>query len=203
MQKLLLAALLAVPGLTMAQDSTEARAVFAGGCFWCVEEAFEAVDGVNEAISGYAGGTADTATYRKVISGRTGHAEVVEVRYDPAVVSYEELLEVFWLNIDPTTPDRQFCDRGSQYRSAIFPANAEQQAAAEQSVALLREQKPFDAPVVTLIEPLDAFYPAEAYHQNYYRTNALRYRSYKYGCGRPKRLEELWGDASEPYVRPE
>lgn len=181
----------------------EARAVFAGGCFWCMEEAFEAVEGVSEVISGYAGGSAENATYREVSSGRTAHAEVVEVRYDPTTVDYRELLQVFWLNVDPTTANRQFCDRGPQYRSAIFFANGEQERLARESLALVEAQKPFAASVATTLEPLTAFYPAEAYHQDYYRTNALRYNSYKYACGRKQRLKEVWDGREQPFVWPD
>lgn len=183
--------------------AAEERAVFAGGCFWCMEEAFERIEGVDEVISGYAGGTPEDATYRRVAAGRTDHAEVIEVRYDPAEVSYRDLLQTFWLNIDPTTPDRQFCDSGRQYRPALFPAGEEQERLARESLALVAIQKPFDAAIRVSIEPLTTFHPAEAYHQDYYRNNALRYRSYKYACGRKQRLEALWGKAEQAFRWPQ
>ena len=154
-----------------------------GGCESTIKASLQSLPGI-QAVS------------VDVAAGKT------EVRYDPAVVSYDDLLQVFWLNIDPTTPNRQFCDRGAQYRSAIFPADDAQRTAAERSLALVKEQKPFDDPVVTLIEPLEAFYAAEAYHQDYYRKSALRYRSYKYACGRKQRLDALWGDATSAFVVP-
>ena len=174
-------------------------AVFAGGCFWCMEEAFEKVDGVVEAVSGYAGGEVVNPTYRQVSSGSTGHTEVVQVQYDPEQVSYADLLQIFWLNIDPTVRNRQFCDTGSQYRTAIFHAGDEQRELALASLAALKENAPFAGEIHTEIEPLDKFYPAEAYHQDYYQTNTLRYRSYKFACGREQRLDALWGDAERAY----
>jgi peptide-methionine (S)-S-oxide reductase len=168
-------------------------AVFAGGCFWCVEEAFDAVDGVISTTSGYMGGHVRNPTYRQVTSGRTGHAEVVRVVYDPARVSYESLLGVFWLNIDPLTPDRQFCDVGSQYRAAVFFRTDAQRTAAEASRTALQRSGRFSDPIVTEIVAASTFYPAEDYHQDYYLRNPVRYRYYKYSCGRAQRLEELWG----------
>jgi len=173
--------------------SGTALATFAGGCFWCMEPPFDALEGVVATTSGYAGGRVKNPTYQEVSAGGTGHAEVVQVEYDPNVVSFEELLEVFWRNIDPTAEDRQFCDRGSQYRSAIFYHDEAQRAAAEQSRAELERVKPFRGPIVTEIAALEAFYPAEDYHQDYYKKNPLKYKYYRYGCGRDKRLEELWG----------
>lgn len=168
-------------------------AVFAGGCFWCMEEAFEGVEGVVSVTSGYIGGAQANPTYEEVSSGSTGHAEAVEIRFDPARTSYPSLLEVFWRNIDPTTPDRQFCDRGTQYRSAIFTRTAIQQRQAEESKRAVEQTKPFREPIVTQIVPASTFYPAEDYHQDFYKRNPIRYKFYKYNCGRVQRLEEVWG----------
>jgi peptide-methionine (S)-S-oxide reductase len=170
-----------------------ALATFAGGCFWCMEPPFDDLEGVFSTTSGYAGGRVKNPTYEEVSAGRTGHAEVIQVEYDPTVVSYRKLLDVFWRNIDPTAEDRQFCDRGSQYRSAIFYHDEAQRAAAEQSRAELERTKPFREPIVTEIVALDEFYPAEGYHQDYYVKNPLRYKYYRYACGRDERLQELWG----------
>ena len=183
----------AVP-VSAAEPAPEtALATFAGGCFWCMEPPFDNLEGVLSTTSGYAGGHLKNPTYQEVSAGGTGHAEVVQVVYDPTKVSFDELLDVFWRNIDPTAKDRQFCDRGSQYRSAIFYHDEEQRRAAEASRARLGRDKPFAGAIVTEIEPLQAFYPAEDYHQDYYRKNPLKYKYYRYGCGRDKRLEELWG----------
>jgi peptide-methionine (S)-S-oxide reductase len=174
-------------------------AVFAGGCFWCVEEAFDEVEGVLTTTSGYTGGDVENPSYEQVSAGGTGHYEAVRVRYDPERVSYDTLLQTFWHNIDPTDPDGQFCDQGSSYRSAIFWRTPAQREQAEASKAAL-EQDP-DAPshVTTEILRAGAFYEAEGYHQDYYRKNPLRYRFYKTACGREGRLEELWGDrAGQP-----
>jgi peptide-methionine (S)-S-oxide reductase len=168
-------------------------ATFAGGCFWCMEEAFEKVGGVVSVTSGYTGGAVRNPDYEQVSSGGTGHAESVEVRYDPDKVSYQGLLDVFWHNIDPLAKDRQFCDVGSQYRSAIFYHDAEQQKLAEASKQALLESKRFSQPIVTEIVPAGAFYPAETYHQDYYKKNPVRYKFYKFNCGRAQRLEALWG----------
>ena len=181
----------AAAGAGSAQE--EAKATFAGGCFWCVEEVFEKVDGVTSAVSGYAGGTKPNPTYKEVSAGRTGHTEVVEVTYDPGKVTYAELLEVFWRNIDPTDASGQFCDKGSQYRSAIFFHDEEQKRLIEESLKSLEKTKPFDEAIVTEILPASMFYLAEDYHQDYYKKNPIRYRYYKYGCGRARRLEALWG----------
>ena len=168
-------------------------AVLAGGCFWCTEEAMDKVPGVLSTTSGYMGGTKKNPTYEEVTAGRTGHAEVVQVVYDSKKVSYEKLLEVFWRNIDPLTKDAQFCDRGSQYRSAIFYHDENQKRLAEQSKKALEESKRFDQHIVTEITPASEFYRAEEYHQNYYKTNPIRYKFYLYGCGRDQRLKQLWG----------
>ena len=169
------------------------KAVFAGGCFWCMESDFDKVDGVIKTVSGYAGGHVANPTYRQVSAGGTGHAESVEVTFDANRVSYAELLQHYWRDIDPTTPDRQFCDTGNQYRTVIFTENEEQKKIALQSKAELEQTKPFKAPIVTEIVALQKFYPAEDYHQNYYQKNPLRYKFYRYTCGRDQRLEELWG----------
>ena len=175
--------------------SGTAVATFAGGCFWCMEGPFDVLDGVTATISGYAGGHLDNPTYRQVSAGDTGHAEVVQIHYDPAVISYEALLRVFWRNIDPTTPDRQFCDRGNQYRPGIFVHDDAQRAAAEASRAEIERTKSFAAPIQTEIVAAGKFYPAEDYHQDYYVKNPIRYKFYRYNCGRDQRLKELWGEA--------
>jgi peptide-methionine (S)-S-oxide reductase len=169
------------------------KATFAGGCFWCMEEALDKVEGVVVTTSGYTGGHKDNPTYEEVSAGGTGHAESVQVLYDPSKVSYERLLEVFWRNIDPTTPDRQFCDKGQQYRSAIFYHNDTQKRLAEESKKKLERSKPFKEPIVTEITPAGEFYSAEDYHQDFYQKNPFRYKFYKYNCGRAQRLRELWG----------
>src|SRR6516162_5078518 len=168
-----------------------AKATFAGGCFWCVEADFDKVPGVVSTTSGYTGGRSANPTYEEVSRGGTGHAEAVEIVYDPAKVSYERLLDVFWHNIDPLVKDRQFCDHGDQYRSAIFYHGAEQRALAEASKAAV--QKRFKQPIQTAIVPAGAFYKAEEYHQDYYLKNPIRYKFYRFNCGRDARLEELWG----------
>ncbi len=170
-------------------------AVFAGGCFWCMEADFEKVPGVVAAVAGYMGGKDANPTYKQVSSGGTGHAEVVRVTYDPARVSYADLLEVFWRNVDPLTADAQFCDQGSQYRSALFPLDDAQRRLAEASKARLESR--FDRPIVTEISPASTFYPAEGYHQDYYKKNPIRYRVYRTSCGRDRRLKELWGAKSK------
>jgi peptide-methionine (S)-S-oxide reductase len=180
--------LLAAPQGARAAD---AIAIFAGGCFWCMEPPFESLPGVASVTSGYIGGTKANPSYEEVSAGGTGHAEAVQVVYDPTKVSYEKLLDVFWHNIDPTVADRQFCDAGSQYRSAIFVRDAAQKKAAEASLAQV--QRKLGVPVKTQIADASAFYPAEEYHQDYYKKNPIRYQYYRWGCGRDARLEELWG----------
>ncbi len=172
-----------------------AVATFAGGCFWCMEPPFDKEPGVLSTTSGYTGGHKINPSYEEVSSGTTGHAEAVQVRYDPSRVSYARLLEVFWHNIDPLTANAQFCDHGSQYRTAIFYHDAEQQRLAEASKQQLEASGRFKQPIVTEIVPASTFYPAEAYHQDYYQRNPLRYKFYRYSCGRDKRLEQLWGEA--------
>ena len=170
------------------------KATFAGGCFWCMEPPFDKLEGVVSTTSGYTGGHKKDSTYAEVSAGGTGHAEAVEVLYDTAKITYAQLLDVFWRNIDPLTPNRQFCDRGSQYRSAIFFHNEEQEGLARESKARLDRSGRFPDPIVTELLPAGAFYPAEEYHQDYYQKNPLRYRFYRYGCGRDRRLEQLWGE---------
>jgi peptide-methionine (S)-S-oxide reductase len=167
------------------------KANFAGGCFWCMEHPFDQIPGVASVTSGYTGGQKKNPTYEEVSAGGTGHAESVQVVYDPAKVTYEKLLDVFWHNIDPFAKDRQFCDSGHQYRSAIFYYTEEQRRLAVQSKALL--EKEFKKPIVTEIVPASEFYPAEEYHQNYYKKNPIRYKFYRSQCGRDERLKEIWG----------
>jgi len=188
-----LLAFLVVAALPAHAQKTE-KAVFAAGCFWCTEEAFEKVPGVISAVSGYTGGTVRNPSYEQVSSGRTGHAEAVEVTFDPAKVSYEKLLDVFWLNHDPTVANRQFCDSGNQYRPEIFYNSGEQKRLAEASKAKWEKQKPFRQPLLTAITQAGPFYPAEDYHQDYYKKNAFQYSFYVSGCGRYSRLDSLWGE---------
>jgi len=195
-------AVFAMPGLPNAVDTAAAKpgnlakATFAGGCFWCMEPPYDKLDGVVSTTSGYIGGRTRNPTYEAVSAGGTGHAEAIEVVYDPARIGYAKLLDVFWRNIDPTVRNQQFCDVGDQYRSAIFYHDAEQRRLAEQSKAALEKSKPFPQPIVTEIVAAGAFTPAEAYHQDYYLKNPLRYRFYRHRCGRDQRLEELWGKAA-------
>jgi peptide-methionine (S)-S-oxide reductase len=168
-------------------------AIFAGGCFWCMEPPFDALPGVVSTTSGYTGGRTRNPQYMDVSAGGTGHAEAVRIVFDPARVSYAKLLEVFWHNIDPTVRDRQFCDSGTQYRTGIFTLSPEQKRLAEESRAQLEKTKPFKAPIVTEIIPATEFWAAEEYHQDYYKKNPVRYKFYRSGCGRDARLEELWG----------
>ncbi len=180
------------PASTAPAAGTES-AIFAGGCFWCTESDFEKVEGVVAAVSGYIGGDTLDPSYEEVSAGRTGHAEAVRVDYDAEIISYEELLLIFWHSIDPTVKNRQFCDRGSQYRSGVFYLDETQKKAALASLAEVEENKPFSEPIVTEITAADTFYPAETYHQDFYKTNPGRYYSYRRGCGRDARLEHLWG----------
>jgi len=173
--------------------SGNAIATFAGGCFWCMEPPFDELDGVISTTSGYTGGSKQNPTYEEVSTGTTGHAEAVQVAYDPKRISYERLLEVFWRNIDPVTPNAQFCDHGTQYRSAIFYHDETQRRLAEESKRTLEASGRFKAPIVTEIVAAGTFYPAEEYHQDYYRKNPIRYKFYRAGCGRDRRLADLWG----------
>lgn len=185
---------LAFASLVMAAptQAQTAKATFAGGCFWCMEEALDAAKGVRLSLSGYIGGKVADPTYEQVSAGNTGHAEAVEVTYDPAKTSYAQLLDIFWKNIDPTVGDRQFCDVGNQYRPAIFYHNAEQKRLAEESKRRIEQSGRFKK-VAVEIAPATAFYVAEDYHQDYYLKNPLRYKYYKFSCGRAQTLERLWG----------
>jgi peptide-methionine (S)-S-oxide reductase len=167
--------------------------VFAGGCFWCMEHPFDELPGVVSVTPGYAGGEARNPTYEQVSAGRTGHAESVEVVYDPAKISYKRLLEVFWRNVDPTDAGGQFCDRGTQYRSGIFYRDEEQRKAAEESLLELEKSKPFQGRIATRIVAATSFWPAEEYHRHYYKKNPIRYKYYRSSCGRDSRLKNLWG----------
>jgi methionine-S-sulfoxide reductase len=177
----------------VAMDTHHMKATFAGGCFWCMEPPFEKLEGVISVTSGYTGGTKQDPTYEEVSSGKTGHAEAVQIVYDPATVTYEKLLEVFWMNIDPTQPDGQFADRGRQYRTAIFYHDEEQKRLAEASRASLERSGKFSRPIVTEVAPASAFYRAEDYHQDYYKKNAIHYKLYRIGSGREGFLKKTWG----------
>lgn len=197
---LLSALLLLLAPLALAADpapdappAQTARAIFAGGCFWCMEHPFDVLPGVISTTSGYIGGHKADPSYQEVSAGGTGHAEAVEIVFDPQRVSYEQLLEVFWRNIDPTDAGGQFVDRGSQYRSGIFYLDEQQRQLAESSKAALAKTGPFKRPIVTEIVAATEFYPAEAYHQDYYQTNPLRYRFYRFNSGRDQFLDKVWG----------
>jgi peptide-methionine (S)-S-oxide reductase len=180
----------------MTDSAKLSKATFAGGCFWCMEPPFDKLDGVISSTSGYIGGQKKDPTYEEVSAGVTGHTEAVEIVFDPAKVSYEKLLDVFWKNIDPTVSNRQFCDVGSQYRTGVFYHDDEQREAVEASKRAIDESGKLGVPIVTEITAATEFYPAEDYHQDYYRKNPVRYRYYRYGCGRDERLDDLWGDDS-------
>lgn len=190
--------LLLFPAISFSQAKTE-KAIFAAGCFWCTEAAFQDLPGVVSAVSGYTGGKVDHPTYEQVSSGATGHAESLEVTFDPSKISYQQLLDVFWVNHDPTVTNQQFCDHGTQYRPAIFYLNDEQKRLAEASKAKFEKLKTFKQPFLTQIVPAGKFWPAEDYHQDFYKTNSLRYKFYVTGCGRYQRLDELWGPLREKY----
>jgi peptide-methionine (S)-S-oxide reductase len=172
------------------------KATFAGGCFWCMEAPFDKLPGVVSVTSGYTGGSVLNPTYKQVSAGGTGHTEAVQVVYDPTRIGYDKLLDVYWVNTDPTVGDRQFCDVGAQYRPGIFFHTEEQRQLALKSKEKLGKSKPFKEPIVTEITMAGEFYPAEEYHQHYYKKNPIRYRYYRNGCGRDQRLKELWGDAA-------
>jgi len=178
-----------------ANDQT-ATAIFAGGCFWCMEPPFDKLEGVISTISGYSGGHTENPTYKQVSSETTGHYEVLKVTYDPNKVDYETLLNVFWHNVDPLDPSGQFCDKGESYRTAIFYNSDEQKKLAESSKQKLVDEKIFQQEVVTEILEAKKFYPAEDYHQDYYQKNPLRYKYYRFSCGRDERLEELWKESA-------
>lgn len=178
---------------TGALAAEKEHATFAAGCFWCMEHPFDELPGVISTTSGYTGGHTQRPTYEEVSAGGSGHAESVDVLFDPAIISYRQLLDVYWHNSDPTTPDRQFCDIGTQYRPAIFYHNEQQREQAEASKKYLQQHKTFPAAIVTEITAAGPFWPAETYHQDFYLKNPLRYKFYRYNCGRDKRLQQLWG----------
>ena len=195
--KYLLISLIIIPVISavhagdVSNTSVLKTATFAGGCFWCMEPPFDELEGVISTTSGYTSGFKDNPTYREVSAGRTGHTEAIQVRFDPNKVSYHQLLEVFWKNIDPLAVDRQFCDKGSQYRSGIYYHDETQKVEAEKSLQAIEKQ--LEGQIATEIVAASTFYPAEDYHQDYYLKNPVRYKFYRYSCGRDQRLEELWG----------
>jgi peptide-methionine (S)-S-oxide reductase len=195
----ILAGSICVPALARAADASAPgleKATFAGGCFWCMQPAFDHIPGVVATTVGYTGGEKENPTYEEVSDGGTGHAESIEITFDPKKVTYQQLLSVFWHNVDPTSRDREFCDVGHQYRTAIFFHGADQEAEAKASEKQIEETKPFPAKIVTEIVPATTFWQAEDYHQAYYVKNPVRYKFYRYNCGRDDRLRELWGAAS-------
>ena len=187
----IIAILLCLASVGAADAQELAKATFAGGCFWCMEPPFDALDGVVSTTSGYTGGHTANPTYEQVSAGKTGHAEAVEIVYDPRKVTYTRLLEVFWRNIDPLTANGQFCDMGSQYRAGIFVHDAAQRKLAETSKAAVAQR--LQKPIVTEITAASQFWPAEEYHQDYYKKNPVRYKFYRTSCGRDRRLEAIWG----------
>jgi peptide-methionine (S)-S-oxide reductase len=197
---LVIALTLSAAGVDAQQETSstpidgQAVATFAGGCFWCMEPPFDKLDGVLATTSGYTDGSKVDPTYEEVSAGGTGHFEAVQVTYNPAKISYDRLLEVFWRNVDPLDAGGQFCDRGEQYRTAIFVHEEEQRRLAEQSKQALADSKRFDRPIVTEIVAAGPFYPAEEYHQDYYEKNPLRYKFYRWNCGRDQRLAQVWGE---------
>ena len=186
----------AKPAAAPVPIGAQLTAIFAGGCFWSMQKAFDGVAGVASTTVGFAGGKEANPTYKEVVKGGTGHAEAVQVIYDPAKISYESLLDIYWHNIDPLTKNAAFCDHGVQYRSVIFYGDEEQQRLAEASKRELDRSKRFDTPIVTAIQPATTFYPAEDYHQQYYKKNPESYQRYVIGCGREQRTRELWGDVA-------
>jgi peptide-methionine (S)-S-oxide reductase len=204
----LLGLVLLVSGLFGTPHSRDARAAaapvptagqqvatFAGGCFWSMQKAFDGVTGIVSTTAGYSGGTKADPSYENVETGNTGHAESVQLIYDPARISYERVLDIYWHHIDPLTPNAAFCDHGPQYRSIIFYGDAEQQRLAESSKRALDQSHRFRTPIVTAIQPATKFYPAEEYHQMFYKKNPARYAAYRIGCGRDERIRELWGES--------
>lgn len=185
MKKFILTLILFLPSVAVSQNEINNQTIFAAGCFWCIEYDFEKVKGVTSVVSGYTDGDTENPSYQDVGSGRSGHTEAIKVTYDPKLVSYNELLNIFWSNVDPFDNGGQFCDRGSQYRSGIYYLNNEQKLLAEKSKEKLNKS------IVTPIKKASKFYPAEDYHQDFYKKNPLRYKSYRYGCGRDKRLKEV------------
>jgi peptide-methionine (S)-S-oxide reductase len=195
-----LAALLVAGGVGLGFRTPPApqAALFAGGCFWSMQKAFDGIPGVTSVTAGYAGGTLKNPSYEQVETGQTGHAESVQVIYQPDRISYDSLLLIYWHHIDPTTPNQAFCDRGPQYRSIIFYGNEEQKREAEASKAALDRSGRFHTPVVTAVQPASPFYRAEEYHQQFYRKNPERYEAYRIGCRRDERMKQLWGDLAAP-----
>ncbi|MGM0658116.1 MAG: peptide-methionine (S)-S-oxide reductase MsrA [Pseudomonadota bacterium] len=192
----LVAALALAVGAVSSAAADETRvATFGGGCFWCMEPPYDELDGVISTTSGYMGGDVDDPSYEQVTRGGTGHVEVVQVEYDPEIVDYRKLLEVYWRNVDPLTDNRQFCDAGESYRPVIFAHGERQEALARASKQALIESDRFDRPIIVPVEPAKQFWPAEQYHQDYYRKNPVRYKYYRWRCGRDQRLEELWGES--------
>jgi len=186
----------ALPAQAATEENSNSSdiAIFAGGCFWCMEPPFDKIGGVISTTSGYTDGQVNNPTYKQVSGGGTGHTEALKVEYDSSIVSYEELLEVFWVNIDPVAENRQFCDAGSQYRSGIYYLDDRQKAAALASLKRLQGSGRFEQAIATEIKPATTFYPAEQYHQDYYIKNPIRYKFYRYNCGRDARLDEIWGE---------
>jgi len=194
MKQLALLGLIMMMTTTGVEATETETATFAGGCFWCMEHPFDELDGVLSTTSGYTGGHKDHPSYEEVSSGSTGHAEAIQIVFDPARISYTQLLDVYWRNSDPTTPNRQFCDIGTQYRPAIFYHSEAQKQAAEASKRALMQHASFGKLIVTEITVASRFWPAEEYHQNYYLKNPIRYKFYRYNCGRDQRLKQLWGE---------
>jgi len=193
---MLIAMLLMCLQLQPAQATATETATFAGGCFWCMEAPFDKLPGVLSVTPGYSGGRTKNPSYEQISAGGTGHAEAVQIVFDPSKINYARLLDIYWRNIDPTVANRQFCDVGNQYRSAIFYHGQEQLRVALQSKAALEKSKPFPGAILTEITPAGEFYPAEEYHQHYYKKNPIRYKYYRTSCGRDRRLKELWGSAA-------
>ena len=198
MKRTVLWVMVAMMTMVSSAEAKETQvATFAAGCFWCMEHPFDELPGVISTTSGYTGGFKDQPTYKEVSAGATGHTEAIQIEFDPVLVSYEKLLEVYWRNSDPTTANRQFCDVGSQYRPGIFYHSAAQQQAAEASKMSVQQNKQFREDIVTEISKATTFWPAEEYHQDYYLKNPVRYKFYRYNCGRDQRLQQLWGGSHE------
>lgn len=202
MQRIFPILFLVLSGSLPASIAHADKAIFAGGCFWCIESDFEKLDGVNSATSGYTGGHLKNPSYKQVSSTNTGHYEAVEVDFNPQKISYQQLLNHYWLSIDPFDIDGQFCDKGASYRSAIFPIDSYQLQLAKASKEALQEALGSKKTIATTIIFAKIFYPAEDYHQNYYKHNPLRYKYYRWNCGRDQRLQEIWGDKITPPVNP-
>ncbi|MGB0845800.1 MAG: peptide-methionine (S)-S-oxide reductase MsrA [Thiolinea sp.] len=185
---------LALFGSALPAQAKTDTLIVAGGCFWCVESDFEKLDGVSQAVSGYINGTTENPSYEEVASKKTGHFEVVEITFDDEKISLAELTDYFWKTIDPTDPHGQFCDKGSPYKTGLFYQNEKQQQVFTDSLNKLKQNKPFKEPIATEVLAAQTFYPAEEYHQDYYKKNPVRYNYYRYGCGRDARVKELWGE---------